>query len=584
MVYKHKVLDKGYVSLRDKMGNDFTPADVARVSFDKRAEEFSGEKNESLINYLFRNKEYSCIRHNVMSFEIYMPLMVARQIYKYSIGSSFREDQYGWNESCLPADAPIWSYDDKQYTVQDLLDGEIFPMRSVNDKGKIVPNRINAIWPTGKHEVFEVTDELGNKTRTTKTHRFLTESGYVELSQLEVGDKIAHNGLPAYMDKEWLEERSHELTVKEIATICGVSDRTISKWKSEFGLIGVRPQPLYQNKEWLRENYLVKNRTLNDIKEELGCSIHVIRKWVRIHNLQKNHIEVLKTYVKDNGPFGKGLSAVDNPVLHERAQKSKEARLNNGGFAVPGGEGHHSWRGGKTENQSTMHKRARKIAIDNGWRYCFYCENKMEEVHHKDHNWKNNSEENLLPLCKKHHYLIHGKRPIVSGFAKIISIESLGEQEVYDIEMALEPNFISGGLVVHNSRRYITEEPEFYIPEHNQWRTAPDNKKQGSGAPLPDEKGKQFTELLMKHIDKSVEIYDAAIDNGVAVEEARLFLPAYGMYVRCYWTGSLNALFHFLDERLEHDAQFEIQQYARAIEAIIEDEFPIIYNAWRDNR
>src|SRR5699024_5315469 len=93
------VLDKGYVRLRDKMGNDFTPADVARVSFDRSASEFTDEKNEKLIRYLFKNKEYSCIRHNVMSFEIYMPLMVARQIYKYSIASSFREDQNGWNES-----------------------------------------------------------------------------------------------------------------------------------------------------------------------------------------------------------------------------------------------------------------------------------------------------------------------------------------------------------------------------------------------------------------------------------------------------------------------------------------------------
>lgn len=227
---KIDVLDKGYVRLRDKMGDDLKPADVARVSFDRRAEEFTDEQNERLMNFLFRNKEYSCFRHNVMSFEIYMPLMVARQIYKYQVASSFKEDQSGWNES---------------------------------------------------------------------------------------------------------------------------------------------------------------------------------------------------------------------------------------------------------------------------------------------------------------------------------------------------------------SRRYITEEPEFYIPEHNQWRTAPENKKQGSGEPLPDNKGKQFTELLMKHIDKSMEIYDAAIEQNIAVEQARVFLPAYGMYVRCYWTASLNAIFHFLDERLAGNAQSEIRDYAEAVEEIIETEFPAIYRSWK---
>src|SRR5690606_6679737 len=32
------------------------------------------------------------------------------------------------------------------------------------------------------------------------------------------------------------------------------------------------------------------------------------------------------------------------------------------------------------------------------------------------------------------------------------------------------------------SRRYVTMEPEFYVPDA--WRSAPANKKQGSGAPV----------------------------------------------------------------------------------------------------
>lgn len=230
---KIDVLDKGYVRVRDKMGSDLKPADVARVSFDRRAEEFSDEQNERLVNFLFRNKEYSCIRHNAISLEIHMPLMVARQLYKYSIASAHRDDQYGWNES---------------------------------------------------------------------------------------------------------------------------------------------------------------------------------------------------------------------------------------------------------------------------------------------------------------------------------------------------------------SRRYITETPEFYIPAANEWRTAPDNKKQGSGEPLSEDYGQEFTDSLMDHIEVGMDLYNRAIESGIAVEEARLFLPAYGMYVRCYWTASLNAIFHFLDERLAGNAQSEIRDYAEAVEGIIEDQFPVIYRAWKGNK
>jgi len=83
-----------------------------------------------------------------------------------------------------------------------------------------------------------------------------------------------------------------------------------------------------------------------------------------------------------------------------------------------------------------------------------------------------------------------------------------------------------------------------------------------------------LTADLMYHIDKGVEKYQQAMEIGVAPELARLFLPAYGMYVRWRWTASLQAVMTFLQQRLGHDAQVEIQDYAKAVYALTYEAFP----------
>lgn len=123
-----------------------------------------------------------------------------------------------------------------------------------------------------------------------------------------------------------------------------------------------------------------------------------------------------------------------------------------------------------------------------------------------------------------------------------------------------------------SSRRYVTEEPAFHIP--TEWRMAPDNKKQGSGAVADSFTSENATHLLTEYLARGEKLYQDALNAGLAPEQARLFLPAYGMYVRYRWTCSLAAVMHFLDERLEHKAQYEIQQYAQAVRDLVVPIFP----------
>jgi thymidylate synthase (FAD) len=130
-----------------------------------------------------------------------------------------------------------------------------------------------------------------------------------------------------------------------------------------------------------------------------------------------------------------------------------------------------------------------------------------------------------------------------------------------------------------SSRRYITESEEFYVPESDAWRSKPENSKQGSGAPIIEGKGHHFKVALERHVEDSVEMYQRAMDEGVAPELARLFLPAYGMYVRWRWTVSLQGAITFLNQRLPHDAQVEIQEYAKAVNELTKEAFPNIMKA-----
>jgi len=130
------------------------------------------------------------------------------------------------------------------------------------------------------------------------------------------------------------------------------------------------------------------------------------------------------------------------------------------------------------------------------------------------------------------------------------------------------------------SRRYITSDEEFYIPKANEWRSAPENKKQGSGVPVPLDIGSIAFQLLMEDIERQHAHYKWALEQNICPEQARLFLPAYGLYVSYWWTASLQSVLHFLNQRMAKDAQEEIQKYAQAVTVLTQPLFPVAFQAF----
>ena len=131
--------------------------------------------------------------------------------------------------------------------------------------------------------------------------------------------------------------------------------------------------------------------------------------------------------------------------------------------SCPGKEGFQSGElnPGYINGQYIMFENARKKLLGEG-RHCRVCgkEKKRMEFHHIDGNHRNNEEENITLLCvschKKEEYKLGRRKRWERGRLvneeKIISIEYVGEEETYDLEMNTpEHNFVANGFISHNS-------------------------------------------------------------------------------------------------------------------------------------
>ncbi len=139
------------------------------------------------------------------------------------------------------------------------------------------------------------------------------------------------------------------------------------------------------------------------------------------------------------------------------------------------------------------------------------------------------------------------------------------------------PIFVARQLVKHKflrwneiSRRYIDDEPEFYVPDV--WRGRSADKKQGSdGVAQPP----THLNPLMNQV---LDMYDQMIHDGVAPEQARMVLPQSTM-TEWYWSGSLDAFADMCRLRCASDTQFETRVVADQINEIMEPLFPVSWAA-----
>jgi len=141
------------------------------------------------------------------------------------------------------------------------------------------------------------------------------------------------------------------------------------------------------------------------------------------------------------------------------------------------------------------------------------------------------------------------------------------------------PIFVARQLVKHKfmpwnevSRRYVDEEPEFYIPDV--WRKRADNVKQGSS-------NETLPFHIKEHMERDLILYQEALNHGVAPEQARMVLPQNTMS-EWIWSGTLGAFCDMLRLRLDPHTQYESQLVAKKVYDEVVKLFPVSVGALLD--
>jgi thymidylate synthase (FAD) len=146
------------------------------------------------------------------------------------------------------------------------------------------------------------------------------------------------------------------------------------------------------------------------------------------------------------------------------------------------------------------------------------------------------------------------------------------------------PMFVARQLVKHKflrwneiSRRYVDDEPEFYVPDT--WRGRSADKKQGSDGVVT--LGKLDQCIVDDYPYMALTAYRALLDAKVAPEMARMTLPASAM-TEWYWSGSLDAFSDMCNLRCKSDTQAETREVANQIDRKMIDLFPVSWDALTD--
>ncbi|MDI9403701.1 MAG: FAD-dependent thymidylate synthase [Limnohabitans sp.] len=132
------------------------------------------------------------------------------------------------------------------------------------------------------------------------------------------------------------------------------------------------------------------------------------------------------------------------------------------------------------------------------------------------------------------------------------------------------------------SARYSIMPDRFYRPDIENVRKQSKSNRQGGEGPIDAGTADEFLQLL-ESAEANYTKYLELTEKGVARELARAVLPV-SVYTEWYWKCDLHNIFHFLSLRMDPHAQIEIQDYAKAMYALIKPIVPVACEAFEDYR
>jgi len=166
------------------LGSDLTVVNSARVSFDQHSDKIN-DKDRRLIRYLAKHKHFTPFTHCVITVREEVPIFVARQRFKHSVGFSYNEvsrryvdgdptffhpDEWrkraenkkqGSEDTAIPSQSIIKSnYDDFLIAAKGLYD----TMLSMD----VAPEQARMVLPQSMYTSYYVTGSLSAFARAYK--------------------------------------------------------------------------------------------------------------------------------------------------------------------------------------------------------------------------------------------------------------------------------------------------------------------------------------------------------------------------------------------------------------------------------
>ena len=259
------------------------------------------------------------------------------------------------------------------------------------------------------------------------------------------------------------------------------------------GLVFSNGLELLDNREWLYNYYIVENHTRKQTAEFIGCCESLVYQSFKKFNIQKPLSD------RPNRKPGHGVKGQFSDAGLEKLR----------GIHIGKNNPMYIHDRGKISLSAAYSESNRLIKRD----VCSLCGSVDNlEIHHIDRNLRNNSEDNVMCLCSRCHHLYHKIGSLGVFSDKIVSIDILGEEPVFDVILENYPhNFVANGIVLHNcnysSEKHGGGNIKFIEP---------------SGWGSWSEYRRSLYESSFLNAEK---MYNAIIEDGATPQEARAVLP-----------------------------------------------------------
>ena len=546
-----------------------TPNIDEQIAYQARVSNPENQDNPAiagLLNYCMREGHVSPFEMANVCLEINTTRDIGRQI--------LRHRSFSFQEFCIAGDTKITlelpngvkSGKRSAYTrtIEHLFKlqqtGRLPSFVRVFDEDlrTFVARPIKEVFQTGVKPVFKITLHNGRTITSTKEHKFLTQDGFVAL------------------------ESAIGLSV--------VNGRAVMSKRATLGCNGV---PAYADKEWLsaaKDASIEAGIGLRHIATSAGCSTHTIRKWLKHHGLQFTKAEVA-SYAP---PWNKGVRGYSLPKhTPETIEKMRKSARRGSDSNLWGGGAERSERL-KIADWCHAHRSEFLRCADYK---CACGSNKNLELHHiksvASMPELAYEKSNIQVLCRTCHREVHrlsgeaktwrseGRgNTLTTHWSEVVKVEFVGELMTYDMEVDHHShNYVANGIVTHNSQRYqdATQLGDWELRECR----LQDTKNRQNSLDCND----VHTEGLWYEMQDKVAAlaktnYLAALEMGVAKEQARALLPEGLTPSRIYMNGTMRSWVHYLGQRLHPSTQKEHRQVAEQALAILRTVAPVTTSAF----